>query len=110
MARSDLDAWAALREELGESSPMLPFARGVILHLSRSGALGADEDVAGRIIEVLHTVHGGGGAAAERLAESPVLLASFFQNLDLMPPNGRDTYGVARLVGEAMEILIAREG
>jgi hypothetical protein len=109
MAETDLDAWAAVREELGESSPVLPFATGVILHLSRSGGLEGNEDIASRIIDVFRAIDGGDETAAEHLAESPVLVASFFQNLDLMPPTGRETYRVARLVAEAMEILVARE-
>lgn len=81
-----------------------------MLHLDRSGAFERDRTLADRAITIFRGVHERRAVSPLVLAESPVLVASFFQNLDLTPPVGDETNRIGLLVAEAMEILVATEG
>lgn len=102
-------AWEVFRDSLGESSVLMPFARGVALHLAVSGALDREPGLLQMTAELLRSDGGEIIPLAERLAAAPVLLASFFQNLDLLPPRSPETKRVAVLVAEAMQILSPAE-
>ncbi len=85
----------------------MQFARGVALHLERSGWLELEGDLIALTVELLQAVVDDMAPPPEKLAASPVLLASFFQNLDLLPPQAWETMQVAILVAGAMEIVCA---
>jgi len=93
---------------LGEGcEDALPFAREVFRHLDRSLAL----DDVGRsalVAEIVFQVadpEAGDEALAARLAAHPHLLASFFQNADLLPPGAPVAFRVGRVVMASLRRL-----
>jgi hypothetical protein len=96
-----------LRVMLTDSSPLLPFAEAVLRHLRGSGAapVGYD-DLVSSALEILRAIHEDDQQLpAKRLARLPALMASFFQNADLLPPSAPETTRLAALVANAMEIV-----
>lgn len=99
-------AHALLREGLGKRAGLLGLAAAVLDHLA--GPSGADPDAhrqAARILALL-VADGGDGEVriASRLQEAPDLLASFFQNADLLDtatPEGA-------LLARALMLALAR--
>jgi hypothetical protein len=96
-----------LRIALTGSSPLLPFAEAVARHLRASGAASIDgDDLVNSAVELLRLVQEDDQPLpARRLAESPVLMASFFQNADLLPPAAPETARIGALVLKAMEFM-----
>ena len=96
-----------LRVMLGAGSPMLPFAVAVATQLSgaRTGSTSVADAVAlvGLVLEPL--VDGGERPGSEILLRNPELLASFFQNADLLDPADAATPRLAALVMEALELV-----
>ena len=91
----------------------LPFAEAVVLQCAQPlGAAPSDDAVAieARVAEqVIRLVAESGrgvhaaSAAGEELAGDPVLLSSFFQNLDLLPVDGgAPVHGIALAVSAAV--------
>jgi len=85
----------------------IPFARAVFRHLDRVLAL----DDAGRsalVEEIVFQVadaEAGDEALAARLAAHPHLLASFFQNADLLPPGTSAANRIGRVVMASLQRL-----
>lgn len=93
-----------LGSELGPSSPLLSFARAVVEHLVGSGALGPGEQVESEVIELLRLAEGGvSRQSIAFLANRPALLASVFQNADLLPQSTPEATRLATLVMSAVE-------
>lgn len=95
---------ARLREGLGEGSAALPFAEAVTLHLAHAPGRPASPEheasAAARVLELLRASPGD----APRLADDPELLASVFQNADLLHAHGAAAADrVALLVMRALE-------
>ncbi len=92
---------------LSPASPLLPFASAVVKHLRGSGALVENgDDLVNRVVELLRAVQDGDEVLpAALLADSPVLIASFFQNADLLPPAAPETARLGALLLDVMEIV-----
>jgi hypothetical protein len=102
---SHRDLLDLLLAEGGEES--IAFAREVFRHLDRALAL----DDAGRtalVAEIAFQVadpDASDEALAARLAANPHLLASFFQNADLLPPGTPVAYRIGRSVMASLQRL-----
>jgi hypothetical protein len=97
---------------LGGGSVLLPFAEAVVRHLNR---FREDRVAANVIVEKVAYILAAAGdfgqpLPVELLLERPELLASFFQNADLLPAGAPEAARVARLVITAMESLDAEAG
>jgi len=92
---------------LGVDSALLPFACAVVQHLGRSARDQAERDaIVQRVAEVLDGFSEMEDAALiQLLGSSPALLASLFQNADLLPASAPETDRIARLVLGAIESL-----
>jgi hypothetical protein len=95
-----------LRAIVGEAKGVERFAEAVVAHLTNPpAASSAPEDVIARLSAVL------AGAMAEEeferavglLSDDPELLASVFQNADLLEPGAGETRRIAALVAETLE-------
>lgn len=85
-------ALAALAAALGPADPALPFARAVLVQVAL--APGAERDpedelstahaIAGVLMMPEGPIDSAGPTPARALAGDPVLLAAFFQNIDLL--------------------------
>jgi hypothetical protein len=77
--------------------------RAVIRHLGaeHAGEL-SQRQVAESIVTILRPA-GGGEPSAATLLENPEILASFFQNADLLDPHGADSMAISRMVMKALE-------
>ena len=105
-----------LRSALGMTEiglAALPFAEAVVLQCAHplgaaptNDAVAIEARVAERVIHlVIESGRGGHGVAVagEELASDPVLLSSFFQNLDLLPVDGgAPVHGIALAVVAAV--------
>jgi len=94
-----------LEELLGEVPSVLPFARAVLRHLCGQPV----HDDAARVemaCEIASFFQAGEGSAGSegvaRLARKPELLASFFQNADLLDPGSAEADFLGRLVMGAL--------
>ena len=104
MNGSEGDALQRIRSGLGSSSALVPYAVAVVRHLA-TPSTGRTAEVVDRVVGVLaEALEGSADAAAESLLQDPELLASFFQNADLLDPRDRTTIPVTRLVMRAVEI------
>jgi hypothetical protein len=92
-----------LKQQLGSDYPNLGFLRAVIRHLGaeHAGEL-SQRQVAESIVTILRPA-GGGEPSAAALLENPEILASFFQNADLLDPHGADSMAISRMVMKALE-------
>lgn len=94
-----------IRSALGESHLNRPFAEAVVTHLGAgptavwSQAMAA-ERVVGLLQEQYNTFD------AEDLVRSPELVASLFQNADMLDPADDVSHAIAALVMEAIERLV----
>jgi hypothetical protein len=100
----DATAAGRLERSLEEQPALLPFAEAVVRHLvgPPSERLPVEE-----VIEtVSHTlrdvVSGNSEAAVQTLLDDPQLLASFFQNADLLAPRGPEARAVTQTVMRAV--------
>ncbi len=85
---------------------LIPFATAVSEHLGLNADGPEREAILGEVAEILQqALDPGEDPPVERLAANPVLLASFFQNTDLLHPSAPETGLVARLVMAAVERL-----
>lgn len=84
---------------------LLPFARAVIQHLSRApGARLSAEQIADRVGASLHAIVAAQGlSTSSNLGNDPELVASFFQNADLLTPGRPLTKSVGSAVMRAVE-------
>lgn len=84
---------------------LLPFARAVVRHLSRiPGAMSTAEQVAERVGSSLQAIAAGHVTlASSNLRHDPELVASFFQNADLLGPERPLTKAVGSAVMRALE-------
>ena len=89
---------------LEDAVELLPFAMGVVRHLSRAPGTGSSaEQVAHRVGSTLRTIAGGHGPRAwSNLSNDPELVASFFQNADLLEPGRPLTKAVGSAVMSAV--------
>ena len=97
---------SVLAEMLQEAEDLLPFARAVIVHLSRgSGAGMAQMQAATHVLEALAwgVLDGDAGETPFSLDSNPELLASFFQNADLLDPRSPRTAAIAKGVMNALQ-------
>lgn len=103
--RIDPEVDAVLRECLAEDQGLLPFARAVVVHLSNPPARPRSQaEVAARVIEALDADGDPEtGPPAPGWTNDPELLASFFQNADLLDPRHAGTGRIAHRVMEALE-------
>jgi hypothetical protein len=94
-----------LRILLGEDSRMLEFATAVAIHLRDApGNRQATDEVVSRLVRVLAPFRDEDEPPPpDVLLADPELLASFFQNADLLDPSAPETSAVARLVTSALE-------
>lgn len=94
-----------LRTLLEGAEPLLPFATAVVLQLDADPTrVAARELTMGRLAEILRAAREPGEALpVDLLAADPPLLASFFQNTDLLDPGTDETAAVARMVMAALE-------
>jgi hypothetical protein len=92
-----------LKQQLGSDYSNLRFLRAVIRHLGaeHAGEL-SQRQVAESIVTILRPA-GGGEPSAATLLENPEILASFFQNADLLDPHGADSMAISRMVMKALE-------
>ncbi|MQA91335.1 MAG: hypothetical protein GEU90_14085 [Gemmatimonas sp.] len=93
-----------LRSLLGPDSSLLPFAKAIVTQVAGHAASERSRaEVAGQAARVLR-----GAASAHRvcaleaLVKDPTLLASFFQNADLLDTTVSEGAAVAELVMEAL--------
>jgi hypothetical protein len=95
-----------LRVMLSEQPALLPFANAVVLHLTRSADAAFGPSVVAQVATVLTAAGGEGDALAVRtLSASPELLASFFQNADLLPTGTPEAAKIAGFVVSAIESI-----
>jgi hypothetical protein len=102
------DLSALLRAMLGDDNAVLPFAEAVVSHLTTLPAAQAPpEEVLARVVAILEAVvdESNDETPAATLAAHPELLASFFQNADLLDPSIPESDRVAHLVLESLERL-----
>jgi hypothetical protein len=96
---------ALLRAALGTHSPLLPFAEAVVRHLSTTSHAGESPvRIAELLLGIVDPVTSS-DRAIDDLARSPAMLASFFQNADLLAPGSPEATRVAGLVLGAMDLL-----
>jgi hypothetical protein len=90
---------------LAESPGLVDFATAVIRHLTTASAGGVGRsEIVRDVVELLRTVQEEGEPLPiRRLSDRPEVLASFFQNADLLEPSSREAAGIARLVAGALE-------
>ena len=76
-----------------------------MLQLDADPAREASRDLTiGRLAEILRAARDPGESPpVDLLAADPALLASFFQNTDLLEPNAAETAAVARMIMAALE-------
>jgi hypothetical protein len=99
---------ALLRILLQDLPAAVPFGLGVLRHLSSAGAGGGrpPAELAGEIAWYFSEPGDVDGRdRVRRLCSDPHLLASFFQNADLLPVGSPEAGHVGRLVMEALERL-----
>jgi hypothetical protein len=101
----DAGTTTLLRTLLDDAEPLLPFAEAVVLHLTSPPARSdSPEGIVGSVVALLRAASDPDDTAAVNLlCEDPRLLASFFQNADLLDPGSPEAAGVARLVMTALE-------
>jgi hypothetical protein len=105
MSRLEPDVACYLEDRLGRAHPNSEFARAVTLHLGSVGLEGwSQQAVARQVVELLEP--GYNTLDAEALARMPELVASLFQNADLLTPDDPRSHVVAALVMEAIERLV----
>lgn len=93
-----------LHDQLG-GHPNIEFASAVSIHLGAADTAGWSQQAAAQqVVELLRS--GYNTIDAEELARSPELVASLFQNADLLAPNDAGSHAVAALVMEAIERLV----
>ena len=106
-AQPSLDASSQeiLRTLLEGAESLVPFANAVVLQLDADPARAAARELTmGRLAEILRAARDPGEALpVDILAADPPLLASFFQNTDLLDPGADETAAVARMVMAALE-------
>ena len=96
---------AYLRERLGSEYPNYPFIAAVILHLgSGRNPSWPQLELAHRVADIVCPEKWGRPSSAI-LAEHPEILASFFQNADLLDPKAPDSTAVSKIVMRAIESL-----
>lgn len=94
-----------LHDGLGAAHPNLVFARAVTVHLGGSGtSVWSQQAVAERVVELLQPRYN--TQDAEELARDPELVASLFQNADLLAPDDDRSHAIAALVMQAIERLV----
>jgi hypothetical protein len=95
-----------ITEVLGEDSALLPFAEAVVHHLTRFRDRAEASVIAAKVAKVLADTRDPEKAMpVDALRDWPELLASFFQNADLLPTGAPEGARVARLVMSAVESL-----
>ncbi|MEX2569729.1 MAG: hypothetical protein WD737_00385 [Gemmatimonadota bacterium] len=102
----DTESTVLLRTLLGETSPLLPFAEAVVLHLCMPPArIGAPADVIAVVAEMLNeeALAGSDAEVRRRIRAHPQVLASFFQNADLLEHHTAEAALVGRMVMAALE-------
>ena len=112
MAERDEPTKRVITGLLGRESVLLPFAEAVVRHLTRfqedgREAIAVTEKV-GRILSTARDPER--SLPVEVLRDSPELLASFFQNADLLPARAPEAARVAHLVMITVESLDTRAG
>jgi hypothetical protein len=92
-------------EGIGQGGCLVPFGRAVAGHLTTPPAvLGPVDEVLAQVVNILLlAADPGEDLPVDQLMESPELLASFFQNADLLDRKSVEAGRVARLVTEALE-------
>ena len=94
-----------LSERLGEQYPNYPFLVAVILHLaSGPNPSWRQLELAHRVVDILFP-ETWGRPASSLLVEHPEVLASFFQNADLLDQKSADSVAISRIVMRAIESL-----
>lgn len=94
-----------LRKELGDLHPNRPFAEAVAVHLGAApAAVWTQASAAERVVAMLKAQYN--TLDAEVLARSPELVASLFQNADMLEPADGGSHAIATLVMEAIERLV----
>lgn len=95
-----------LRANLGPATRNRAFAEAVIRHLSTGPAAVLPEvEVAERVLEALQAAAAGAGEPPRRLDHLPEILASFFQNADLLDPGDPTSRAISRWVMTMLETL-----
>ena len=91
-------------EVLSDEPNLIPFVTAVINHLL---ALGAASNSAENVVERVFAAVGWGDSDVEsvRFDQDPELLASFFQNADLLDPNSESTPRISKDVLAALQRL-----
>ena len=94
-----------LRERLGAGHPNLEFAKAVVVHMGAAAtAVWSQQAAAERVVALLQPQYN--TFDADELARSPELVASLFQNADMLAPTDDRSHAVAALVMEAIERLV----
>lgn len=100
----EADVGRFLRARLGERHPNRPFAEAVAIHLGAGpSAVWSQAAAAERVVALLHQQYN--TRDAEDLARSPELVASLFQNADMLEPADDGSHAITALVMEAIERL-----
>jgi hypothetical protein len=105
MSRLDPAVDRLLLDRLGPAHPNLEFARAVAAHLGAAPtAVWSQRGAAERVVELLQPQYN--TIDAEELARAPELVASLFQNADLLVPSDKGSHAIAALVMQAIERLV----
>ena len=105
MSRLDPEVARYLRERLGEGHPNSEFAEAVTVHLGAAMSTGWSQRAAAeQVVALLQP--GYNTTDAEELARKPELVASLFQNADLLAYEDVNSQILAALVMEAIERLV----
>src|SRR5687768_703183 len=88
-----------------DAALLRPFALAVTEHLTRPpGLTGHPDELAARVVSILLTaIDSGEELPVDELLAHPEVLASFFQNADLLDRHSDEANRVVRLVTEALE-------
>lgn len=90
---------------LGEAHPNRSFAEAVVIHLGAGPtAVWSQREAAERVVGLLRAQYN--TLDAEDLARSPELVASLFQNADMLVTADDGSHAIAALVMEAIERLV----
>ena len=107
--REALADWPMSRETQGFIEAIVWQWSNATGELPASEATAAEESVATRVLGLIQAAVGGAIAyegAVDALANDPVLLSAFFQNLDLLPAeHDPQVDAIALLVGDAVHRL-----
>jgi hypothetical protein len=100
----DAETVALLATLLDGADSLVPFAEAVVHHLSANAPVEARDRIISEVGRVLRSVRDADeDLPVDALVGNHELLASFFQNTDLLDPDARETGIVARLVMNALE-------